>query len=420
MVNIMQTLNAQRYWQNIMSLAEITDPTHPYTRRSFTPLFLKGRQWLTEKMQSAGLTVHIDASGNLIGKKIGKCPNLGSIVIGSHSDSVPSGGRFDGIAGVLAGLEFAAYCQENNIILNHTLEIIDFLAEEPSEWGISCIGSRGMTGKLSAESLKIPHPNTQETLYDAIKRMGGNPQHLAPRQDIAAFFELHIEQGIVLETLNYDVGIISGIVGITRLKINFQGQADHAGATPMSLRQDALLAAAQTIIQADTLAHHFAKEKEDIYFVATCGQISVKPNASNVIVGESEITFDIRSNCAEAMEKYTQLLHQIAEKEAQQAKVRLTNFTLLSRTEPVDCHQDLIARCVESSQAQGISYQIMSSGAGHDAAFMTHIAPSVMIFVPSLKGKSHTPEEWTSEDQLGKGLSVLTKAVLDFDSTSQF
>src|ERR1700761_6322523 len=193
------SLDSDRLWADIMALAEITDPARPWTRRSFTALFLEGRAWLAQRFAEAGLVTRIDTAGNLIGRIEGNNPELGVIAIGSHSDTVPSGGRFDGIAGVATGLEIARALRDANVRLDHSLEIIDFLAEEPSEYGLSCVGSRGMAGVLDARMLAMTEPGG-EPLREALCRVGGDPDTLdqAKRFDIKAFLELHIEQGIVL------------------------------------------------------------------------------------------------------------------------------------------------------------------------------------------------------------------------------
>ena len=237
-------LDAGRLWNDVMALAEITDPEHPYTRRSFSPLFLQGRAWLAKRFADAGLAVRIDTAGNLIGRLDGVDPSLGVIAIGSHSDTVPSGGRFDGIAGLATGLEVVRALCDVGTRLGHAIEVIDFLAEEPSEYGLSCVGSRGMVGALDASMLDLTEPGG-EKLRDALRRVGGEPDRLeaSQRQDIKAFLELHIEQGIVLESQSLDVGVVTSIVGIRRIEFVFEGAADHAGTTPMKLRHDALVAA---------------------------------------------------------------------------------------------------------------------------------------------------------------------------------
>ena len=407
-------IDSARLWQMLMDLAVITEPDQPYTRRSFSPRFVEGRQWLTGRMQAAGLETRIDAAGNLIGRLRGNGTKQGVIAIGSHSDSVPNGGRFDGIAGVLAALECVLSWRERGIVLNHDVEIIDYLAEEPSEWGISCIGSRGISGFMDDALLATPHPQTGETLGAAIARMGGNPQALVKRDDIAAAFELHIEQGQVLETECIDVGIVSAIVGITRIEIVLDGQANHAGTTPMHLRRDALAGGAQIVLEAERLAQDLAAEGKG-YVVATCGQLFATPNASNVIAGSCRLVFDIRSENRAQMERYATALERIAQEIAAQRGLQLARFAKLTDTHPAASNAHLMQCLEDAAQGQGVSAKIMASGAGHDAAFMSHIAPMVMLFVPSKEGKSHCPEEWTDEAALGKGAAVLCAALERFD-----
>src|ERR1700761_3366163 len=288
-------LDADRLWADVMALADITEPGRPFTRRSFTPLFLEGRAWLRQKFAEAGLTTRIDAAGNLIGRLEGRNPALGVIAVGSHSDTVPSGGRFDGIAGVATGLEIIRALRDADVQLDHTLEIIDFLAEEPSEYGLSCIGSRGMAGGLDAKMLAMTEPGG-EPLRDALRRVGGDPDALglARRDDIKAFLELHIEQGIVLESQSLDVGIVTSIVGIRRIEVLFEGEADHAGTTPLALRHDALVAAAATVVAVRRLAEELVAAA-DGYFVATVGILTVEPLASNIVPGRARLIIDVRT-----------------------------------------------------------------------------------------------------------------------------
>ena len=187
-------VDADRLWDDIMALAAISDPERPYTRRSFTPLYQQGREWLTRRFLEAGLEVRIDAAGNLIGRRAGADSGLKAIVLGSHSDTVPSGGRFDGIAGVIAALETARSLKAAGVVLRHPLEVVDFLAEEPSEFGLSCVGSRGMAGALEPSMLALKGPGN-EPLADALRRVGGDPDRLAEakREDVGVSLELHIE-----------------------------------------------------------------------------------------------------------------------------------------------------------------------------------------------------------------------------------
>jgi N-carbamoyl-L-amino-acid hydrolase len=410
-------LDANRLWADVMALADITDPARPYTRRSFTPLFLEGRAWLARRFAEAGLTTRIDTAGNLIGGLEGTNPALGVIAVGSHSDTVPSGGRFDGIAGVATGLEIVRALRQSGTRLNHTIEIIDFLAEEPSEYGLSCVGSRGMTGSLDSKMLDLTEPSG-ETLREGLRRVGGDPDRLAEakREDIRAFLELHIEQGIVLESRSLDVGIVTSIVGIRRIEVVFQGEADHAGTTPINLRHDALVAAANTVAAVRRLAEQLAGETED-YFVATVGILTVEPSASNIVPGRCRLVVDARTTNPVLTKRFVESLDRESAAFAAAAQVSRTAFETLSDGPPVACDADLRAALRQGAQDLGLSEMDLPSGAGHDAAFMSRISRSAMVFVPCRKGKSHAPEEWADRDAIAAGAAVIFQAVRALDQS---
>ncbi|MCA3822802.1 MAG: hydantoinase/carbamoylase family amidase, partial [Burkholderia sp.] len=234
-------LNAERLNARVEQLARFTRPDVPWTRRAFSPLFTEARAWLAAQFAEAGLAVSMDAGGNLIGRREGSGRCTKPLVTGSHCDTVVGGGRFDGIIGVLAGIEVAHTLNEQGVVLDHPFEVIDFLSEEPSDYGISCVGSRALSGVLDAGMLRATNAEG-ETVDEALRRIGGNPDALheplrAPGST-AAFVELHIEQGPVLETRGLPIGVVTNIVGIRRVLITVTGQPDHAGTTPMDIRRD--------------------------------------------------------------------------------------------------------------------------------------------------------------------------------------
>ncbi|MGH6778324.1 MAG: Zn-dependent hydrolase [Bradyrhizobium sp.] len=412
-------LEPDRLWADIMALAEITDPERPYTRRSFTKFFLEGRAWLAQRFADAGLSMRIDAAGNLIGRIEGSNPALGVIAVGSHSDTVPAGGRFDGIAGVAAGLEIARAMRDAGIRLDHTLEVIDFLAEEPSEYGLSCIGSRGMTGSLDGKMLDLVEPGGK-TLSTALRRVGGDPDRLdrCRRGDIRAFLELHIEQGVVLESQSLDVGIVTSIVGIRRIEIVFDGEADHAGTTPIDLRRDALVAAAHTVSMVRRAAEQLDSEGTD-YFVATVGVLIVEPSASNIVPGRCRLVVDIRTTDPMLTTRFVDMLDRESRLCAQAARVRRTSFDTLSDGPPVACDPALRHTLRGAARDLGLSHADLPSGAGHDAAFMSRICPSAMVFVPCRAGKSHAPQEWAERDAVAGGAAVILAAIKMLDQSLQ-
>src|SRR5690625_4399144 len=284
--------------EKLASIVEKDKP--PYTRRAFTQPYLQSRAWLKNKMIEYGLDVHIDAASNLIGVKKGTNDKLRPIMIGSHTDTVIGGGRFDGIIGVLAGLEIARQLQEQKIKLEHTLYIVDFTAEEASEFGISTIGSRGMVGNLPPDALDRVKEDGL-SLREGLIQLGGNPDQIKnnalKKGDISLYLELHIEQGPVLEQSAFDLGVVTGIVGIRRFNVTVNGQANHAGTTPMTMRKDALAAASEVILAIEESVHHSQNEE----MVGTVGRLAVQPNFSNVIPGEVVFDFELRSLDEEAL-----------------------------------------------------------------------------------------------------------------------
>jgi beta-ureidopropionase / N-carbamoyl-L-amino-acid hydrolase len=408
-------IDGRRLWADLMTLAEITDPDRPYTRRSFSLRFVEGREWLRRRFEAAGLDVRIDPAGNLIGRASNGKPNAGTIMMGSHSDTVFSGGRFDGAAGLIVALEIARSIKEAGVRLWHGLEVVDFLAEEPSEFGLSCIGSRGMAGELEPRLLAYEDP-AGERLDRAIDRIGGQTSSLADaiRGDVVAFFELHIEQGIVLETSGLDLGLVTAIAGITRIEIGFSGSADHAGTTPMDLRRDALVAAAETAIFVEEQARGLAK-RGDGTFVATCGILEVKPNAANVVPGQARLVVDARSDRRELIQAFRQGLEPEIRQIAKRRRVECSRHAVLSDTMPARCDKSLLTLLGATASTLGFSTMEMTSGAGHDTAFISHIAPAAMLFVPCRNGKSHSPEEWAEPEALSAGAAVIGEAILRFD-----
>jgi beta-ureidopropionase / N-carbamoyl-L-amino-acid hydrolase len=407
-------IQAGRFWRLLMELAEFTDPNQPWTRQAFTARHAEGRRWLSERMRELKLEVFVDPAGNLCGRRPGTEPGLGAIAIGSHSDTVAGGGRFDGIAGVIAGLEIAATLNDRGASLRHPLEVIDFLAEEPNEFGLSCIGSRGIAGALSDEMLERKNARGG-TLGAALPGLGARPGPIAKavRRDLAAFFELHIEQGPILEHEGLDVGIVTHIVGIRRLAVGFKGQAAHAGTMPLALRQDALIAASRFVIELRALLEARA---EPGFVIGTVGDFKVIPNAPNVVPGEVQLIVDLRSDRSDYLASWTDRLKALAVQCAEQAKLSLARFEVLSASEPAPCAAALSAELRAAAQAAGFKQRDMVSGAGHDCAFVSRVAPAAMLFVPSVKGLSHCAEEWTEPEAFAKGLTTLIGAVESFDA----
>ncbi|MDT4831341.1 N-carbamoyl-L-amino acid hydrolase [compost metagenome] len=408
-------LNAERLWARVETLAGFTLPDVPWTRRAFSPEFAQARAWLRQEFEAAGLATRLDAGGNLIGTLAGRDPARKPISTGSHCDTVMSGGRFDGIIGVLAGIEVAHSLREHGIQLEHPFEVIDFLSEEPSDYGPSCVGSRAFSGKLDASMLAARNPQG-ETLAEGIARIGGDPAALnAPLRgagETAAFVELHIEQGPVLESRQLPVGVVTNIVGIRRVQITVEGQPDHAGTTPMDIRRDALVGAARIIDVANRQASALSGNPH--YVVATVGRLTLTPNAANAVPGRVEMVLEVRSDSNAVLDGFPETL---MEGVAEGLKALRLNASVapVSRALPTDC-SPLVMDAVEVAAGQlGYASMRLPSGAGHDAVYMAPTGPIGMIFIPCLNGRSHCPEEWIEPAQLLDGSRVLYQTVMELD-----
>jgi len=408
-------IRAERIAADIAALAAITEPDRPYTRRAFSPTFDEGRAWLEKRMGEAGFTHHVDAAGNLIARMPGAKPELGTIMLGSHSDTVPDGGRFDGVAGVIAALEVARALSEQGIALDHDLEVVDFLAEEVSIFGVSCIGSRGMTGTRPAEWLSRESQGI--TLKQGIDAVGGNGAAEMLRNDIKAFLELHIEQGPVLENESLDIGVVTAIAGITRIEIVVEGRADHAGTAPMGSRKDALTTAAWITVAIEDLATALAAG--EAHFAATVGEFVMEPNAANVVPAKVRMLIDARAERREDMDRFLEELAKGVGGIAERTGVTVQPLRIVSDNHPTPCDPDLLDVLDQSCEAVGARHRRMASGAGHDTAWMARITKAVMIFVPCRGGRSHTPEEFAETEDIALGASVLFEAVQRLDKQLQ-
>ena len=408
-------INSDRLWSRIEALSRITDPAKPWTRRAFDAQFSQGRAWLEREFKSAGLSVTIDEGGNLVGRSPGTGRGLRALVAGSHSDTVPAGGRFDGMLGLLAALEAAQSIQEQQVALSHPLEVVDFLAEEPSEFGLSCIGSRSWAGVLTESDLARRLPSNL-TLASAIDSVGGRAERLRrPIRDhdsVAAYVELHIEQGLVVAERNAEIGIVTALVGIRRHEVTVEGRTDHAGTTPMSRRRDALVGAADFVRAVDQLAR--LRPAGSPYLVATIGKLSVAPNAINAVPGSVSMILDARSTDPAALDQFERALWKRTEAELRPRGLRLS-VSLLSQTLPTICSPLIQDTIEQAATATGVSSTRLASGAGHDGVFVARIAPMGMIFVPCRDGRSHTPDEWAEPADCAKGARVLAETLILLD-----
>ena len=402
------TINGDRLNRTVDELANIGGQADGGVRRlAFSPEDIAARDRVAEWMQEAGMSVRIDAASNLIGTYPGLDPDLPALATGSHIDTVPSGGRFDGALGVLAGLEVARVLQENGMRMQHPFEIIAFADEERT-----MVGSKSMAGTAPEDP---KHYSTAEgaTIQDCLARTGGNWEQIAAArrssEDIACFLELHVEQGGVLEVLECNIGVVEGIVGQRRFHITIEGEANHAGTTPMHMRRDALTTAAQLILAVEDMARNFPGEP-----VATVGAIQVSPNTINTVPGHVEMSLDMRSLSQSDIDRMLAQLKRKIESVAvaTRAKIRIKPELEL---EPTLATPEVQSMIVESCEELGFSYTHLPSRASHDAQEIGRVTDMGMIFVPSQEGVSHSGKEYTSPEQCVQGANVLLRTVLKLD-----
>ncbi|MCC3359160.1 Zn-dependent hydrolase [Bacillus sp. REN16] len=411
----MNIINADRLWQDVMELATYTESGQPWTRRSFSKLYNEGRDWLIRKMEAAGLEIEVDAAANIIGRRAGQNPSLPPIVIGSHTDTVQDGGRFDGISGVLVGLEVLRTLNEKGIILEYPIELVDFTAEEPSEYGLSTVGSRAWSGNLTEDMLSYTN-KAGETLAEAIRRSGGNPKEIHTIQrkadTIALYLELHIEQGPVLLKKQSSLGVVSGIVGIQRYHVTVEGLPNHAGTTPMNMRNDALNGACEMSLQLERIAN----ETYDAPVVGTVGEFNNFPNGSNVVPGRVTFSVEVRSISSNVIDKVCEHFITQANAISNRRGLKVT-IESISRSTPIVVQDQIKLMLRESCEKVTNPVIELPSGAGHDANQISLIGPVGMLFIPCRDGRSHCPEEWAEKEDLALGATAILNMVQSFSKT---
>ncbi len=395
----MIAVNGDRLNTSITRLAKIGRLSNGNVcRLAFTPEDLQARYLVQQWMVEAGLAVRTDAAGNMIGTYAGRT-GAPSLATGSHIDTVPSGGEYDGTLGVLAGIEVVRVLKENNLHLNHPVEVIVFTDEESS-----MIGCQAMAGVVTPKN---------NFMAEHLERVGGNWDEISTakrtRENVAAFIELHVEQGAVLERSQKQIGIVQGVVGMLRQAISITGQANHAGTTPMDARQDALVAAAQIVLFVQAIALKMPSQP-----VATVGFLTVAPNAVNIVPGQVELTVDMRDLSQACLNEMKGLLDQELKAIAAQTHTQITISPILV-VEPTPAAA-LVQQAIEKTcQQLALTYCHLPSRAGHDALEIGRFTDMGMIFVPSQAGVSHSGEEYTSPEQCVHGANILLNTLLQLD-----
>ena len=409
-------VDAARLARQVLTLGGIgADPRGGVTRLAFTPEDVAGREYVTRLMTRAGLSVTVDAAGNLAGRREGTIPGAAALVIGSHTDTVVNGGMYDGAYGVLAGIEVARRLHEEDVRLRRPLEVVSFADEEGAHGTMGMFGAHGYVGALPADIAKAVD-DRGVAVGDLLAAVGGDVTRLAEAvhrpDDVSAYLELHIEQGDVLERLDVPIGVVESITGRVNLTVTVHGRAGHAGTTSMDNRADALETAAYLVLAVRDIA-----AAENVVLRATTGTCSVEPGMWNVIPGVVRLGVEFRDSRAGNLEAAIQRLTAVAERLAAERGTEV-DVERGARTSPVDCApvlRDLIAR---GTSVLGLDSHPLPSGAGHDAQIVAKIAAIGMIFVPSRNGISHAPGEYTAPHHLANGADVLMNTVLLHDATA--
>jgi N-carbamoyl-L-amino-acid hydrolase len=402
-------VNGDRMMEHLSAMAAIgKDPGGGYSRVAYSEADRQGREYVTGLMRAAGLAVSIDAAGNISGRRAGSDPGLPVLVIGSHVDSVPQGGNYDGVIGSLGAVEVAQTLDEGHIALRHTLEVLIFQNEEG---GLQ--GSRAISGELREEDLDQA-TRSGKTLREGIAFIGGDPAHLAAVRrkpgDIFAYLELHIEQGGTLATEKIDIGVVEGIVGNHRWDVTIEGVANHAGTTPMNQRHDALLAGAKFIEAVNRVVTSIPGRQ-----VGTVGRIQALPGAYNVVPGRVMLGLDVRDLDESRIDMLFGKIRDEAEQIAQASGTKFS-FQQIVSDRPALSDPRLRQLITDSAKRLNLTTKVLPSGATQDAQSMARLAPSGMIFIPSIGGISHSPEEFSRPQDVVNGVNVLLQSVLQLDS----
>ena len=408
-------INKRRLLRDLNAVSRIGIGDHgSVTRLVFSIKELRSRQFLIHQMRQIGLRIHIDRIGNIFGRLDGANAKAPALLVGSHLDTVLHGGKFDGTMGVMAALEAVRALKEQRLVLESPVEVVCFVGEESSRFGYSTLGSSLVAGEIHAKDLAHAADAQGTKLEDILASLGIYRKNLrSMRRDpstIKAYLELHIEQGPILEAKKKSIGIVTSIAAPTRFRAIFTGQADHSGTTPMEMRKDALVAAAEFIVALEKICHRYSRmEKGRV--VGTVGAIKIEPGVINAIPGKAELSVDIRSITAEAKRRVVRLVEARIREIARRRKIQVKVLPLREEN-PVPLDKRLIHLLKECCEVRNIDYEIMPSGAGHDAMQMAKVTPAGMLFIPSRRGISHSPLEWSEPEDICLGAQLLLDSVI--------
>ena len=404
------TIERDRLLSEIDALAAFSDAEPPaVTRIVFTPTDLKARAWMKARCKEAGLSVRQDAVGNTFARWNGYEPAAPVVGTGSHIDAIPNAGKYDGVVGVLGGLEAIRSLKQGGFRPKHSIELLVFTSEEPTRFGIGCLGSRLLSGTLAADTARKLTDNDGATL-DEVRRRAGFDGELEqvkfPNDYYKAFIELHIEQGPLLERQHTPLGIVTKVAAPASLRILIEGAGGHAGGVLMPDRHDALCAAAELILAIES----GARGSGAIDTVATVGICEVFPGAVNSIPSRVRLSVDVRDTDLQRRDGLVRTIETTSQAVGARRKVSI-HSELLNADAPADCAPAIIEALSESCRKHKLNFLPMVSRAYHDSLFISHIAPIAMLFIPCRNGYSHRPDEYAHPDDIVRGTLVLAETL---------
>ncbi len=405
------SLNPKRLLGEIEAISHFSDvPAPAVTRILYTPTDMAARRYLKQLADAAGLPWREDALGNWFVRLEGTEPALPAVATGSHIDAIPYAGRYDGVVGVLGGLEVLRALQETGVTPRRSLELILFTAEEPTRFGVGCLGSRGMTGLMPWEDMCTLQDAAGISLEQARTEAGytGELASVVLAPDTYAYFvELHIEQGPFLEAADREIGIVTDIVASTTVRVTLHGDGGHAGTVPMPERNDALAAAAELILLAEKTASFRARGVA----VTTVGMLEVHPGASNSIPSQVNLTLDVRARQMRVRDAMLETIHAGLKTLARARRIRYT-WQVLNHDPACQSDPRILAAITRSAEALGYTHLPLVSRAYHDTVFMAQRFPAGMIFIPCRAGYSHRPEEFAAPEHIVAGVETLAATLV--------
>jgi len=411
-------IDQQRLLAELETLAAFSDAAPPaVTRIVFTPADLKARAWVISRCEEAGLTVRQDAIGNIFARWNGTDPSAPAVGTGSHIDAIPNAGKYDGVVGVLGGLEAIRALRRSGFRPKNSLELLVFATEEPTRFGIGCLGSRLLSGTLSADAAAKLKDRDGKSMDEVRRKAGlnGNLQDVElPAGYYKGFVELHIEQGPLLERAQTSLGIVMRIAAPASLRISIEGAGGHAGGVLMPDRKDALCAAAELILAIESAARSSGAPDT----VATVGVCEVFPGAVNSIPSRVHLTLDIRDTDQARRDGVIQTIERVSQNISTKRQVSIQS-ELLNADAPADCAPEVRKAISESCREHGFPFLEMVSRAYHDSLFISRIAPTGMLFIPCRNGYSHRPDEYAAPEDIARGALVLAEALAKLCSSSR-